>query len=158
VTRTTPSPSKYAGETYDFYATRFGRDSLDDDGLQLTSTVDYCDPTRPCPFENAFWDGSLMVYGDTYASADDVVGHELTHGVTDFSAHLFYYYQSGAINESLSDVMGEFIDQTTRARQRPAAREVAVGEDLPIGAIRNMRTRGQPELDRPRRSSTTPTG
>ena len=45
-----------------------------------------------------------MAYGDGFASADDVVGHELTHGVTEFSSHLFYYFQSGAINESLSDV------------------------------------------------------
>ena len=55
-----------------------------------------------------------MVYGDAYgfANADDVVGHELTHGVTDYESSLFYYYQSGAINESFSDVWGEFVDLT----------------------------------------------
>ncbi len=83
------------------------------------STVRFCDlpvtPQRPCPFPNAFWNGSQMVYGEGFAAADDVVGHELTHGVTDFSADLFYYFQSGAINESLSDVFGEFIDQTQPA-------------------------------------------
>jgi Zn-dependent metalloprotease len=138
----------FAGETYDYYFTRFGRDSLDDNGLPLKSTIDYCDPAfdadpgPACQFNNAFWtsDQRQMVYGNTFADADDVVGHELTHGVTDFSAHLFYYYQSGAINESLSDVMGEFIDQTNTAGggddSGPA--KWLIGEDLPIGALRNM--------------------
>jgi bacillolysin len=138
----------FAGETYDYYFTRFGRDSLDDNGLPLKSTIDYCDPAfdadpgPACQFNNAFWtsDQRQMVYGNTFADADDVVGHELTHGVTDFTAHLFYYYQSGAINESLSDVMGEFIDQTNTAGggddSGPA--KWLIGEDLPIGALRNM--------------------
>ena len=115
----------FAGETYDFYFTRFGRDSLDGAGLPLKSTVDYCDPSDACPLQNAFWDGAQMAYGDGFASADDVVGHELTHGVTEFSSHLFYYFQSGAINESLSDVFGEFVDQTNGVGDDTAAREVA---------------------------------
>ena len=113
----------FAAATYDFYFNRFGRRSLDDADMTLVSTVDYCDPRFPleCPdYDNAFWNGTQMAYGNGYAAGDDVVGHELTHGVTDFSAHLFYYYQSGAINESLSDVMGEFIDQTERPPTRPA--------------------------------------
>ena len=73
---------------------------------------------QTCPYQNAFWDGQQMVYGAGFAAADDVVGHELTHGVTDFSAHLFYYYQSGAINESLSDVFGEFDRPDERRRHR----------------------------------------
>jgi len=80
-----------------------------------------------------------MVYGSGYASADDVVGHELAHGVTDFSAHLFYYYQAGAINESLSDVFGELIDQSDGRGNDTAAVRWQMGEDLPIGAIRDMR-------------------
>jgi bacillolysin len=136
----------FAGDTYDFYATGlngvgdFGRDSLDDNGLPLKSTIDFCNPT--CPFKNAFWSSAQkqMVYGDGFASADDVVGHELTHGVTDFSAHLFYYYQSGAINESLSDIMGEFIDQTNGVGTDTPEVKWLVGEDLPtIGAIRDMK-------------------
>ncbi len=105
----------FAGDTYDFFA-GLGRDSLDDNGMTLVSTVKYCPDPFDCPYANAFWDGDQMVYGEGYAAADDVVGHELTHGVTDFSAHLFYYYQSGAINESLSDVFGEFVDLTQRRR------------------------------------------
>jgi bacillolysin len=129
----------FAGDTYDFYFSRFGRDSLDGAGLQLKSTIDYCDPTQPCPFQNAFWDGAQMVYGDGFAAADDVVGHELTHGFTEFTSHLFYYMQSGAINESMSDVFGEYIDLTnTSGTDTPAVRW-QLGEDIPVfGAIRNM--------------------
>ena len=128
----------YAGHTYDFFA-GLGRDSLDDQGLPLKSTVRYCDLAAPCPYQNAFWDGQQMVYGQGFAAADDVVGHELTHGVTDFSAHLFYYYQSGAINESLSDVFGEFVDLTNGAGTDTAATRWQLGEDIPvIGAIRDM--------------------
>ena len=83
-----------------------------------------------------------MVYGDTYASADDVVGHELAHGFTEFSSNLFYYYQSGAINESLSDVFGEFVDQTTASPDDTAADRWLMGESLPIGAIRDMENPG----------------
>ena len=51
-----------------------------------------------------------MFYGAGYAGADDVVGHEITHGVIDRNSDLFYWGQSGAINESLADVMGEIVD------------------------------------------------
>jgi Zn-dependent metalloprotease len=126
-----------SGVTYDFYAA-LGRDSLDGAGLPLRSTVRYCAPTGSCPLDNAFWNGSQMYYGESYASADDVVGHELTHGVTDFTSGLYYYYQSGAINESLSDVMGELVDLGNVTAADTSAVRWQIGEDLPIGAIRNM--------------------
>ena len=81
-----------------------------------------------------------MVYGTGFAAGDDVVGHELAHGVTEFTSNLFYYYQSGAINESLSDVFGELVDLTNgRGTDTPAVRW-QLGEDLPasIGVIRDM--------------------
>ncbi len=82
-----------------------------------------------------------MVYGQGYAAADDVVGHELTHGVTEFSSHLNYYYQSGAINESFSDVFGELIDQTNGVGNDTAEVKWLLGEDIPgVGAIRDMET------------------
>jgi bacillolysin len=129
----------YAGHVYDFYSTNHGRDSLDNAGMTLISTADYCDPDQPCPMQNAFWNGTQMAYGDGYASADDAVGHELTHGVTDFESNLFYYYQSGAINESLSDVWGEFIDQTNGSGTDTAAVKWKIGEDVPGGTLRDMR-------------------
>jgi Zn-dependent metalloprotease len=124
----------YAGDTYDFYWTIHNRDSLDGAGMQLISTVRYCVSGSTCPYPNAFWNGSQMVYGQGYASAADVVGHEMTHGVTDYESHLFYFMQSGAINESFSDIWGEFIDRT----YVPPADDWLLGEALPIGAIRSM--------------------
>ena len=139
----------YAGDTYDFFFNRLGRDSLDGAGLSLKSTVRYCPSPTQCPFQNAFWNGQQMVYGAGFAAADDVVGHELTHGVTDFSAHLFYYFQSGAINESLSDVFGEFIDQTNGEGTDTPDVKWRLGEDIPgIGAGRDMEdptTQGHPD-------------
>ena len=84
----------------------------------LASTVRFCDvpdPNRTCTYDNAFWNGDQMFYGAGYAGADDVVGHEITHGVISHYANLFYFFQSGAINESLADVMGEVLDHR-RAR------------------------------------------
>ncbi|MFL5801278.1 MAG: M4 family metallopeptidase, partial [Roseiflexaceae bacterium] len=130
----------YSGDTYDYYFNNFGRDSLDGNGLKLVSLVKYCPDNSDCPYENAFWDGQQMTYGDGFATADDVVGHELTHGFTEFTSHLFYYYQAGAINESLSDVFGELIDQGNgKGTDTPGVRW-QIGEDLPasFGVIRNM--------------------
>ena len=98
-----------------------------------------------------------MVYGDGagFPLAEDVVAHELTHGVTNFTSNLFYFYQSGAINESFSDIWGEYVDQTnTRPGEMDSpADRWWLGEDVagldalrgtPLGtnAIRNMRDPG----------------
>lgn len=128
----------YAGDTYNFYQSNFGRDSLDNRGMGLVSTVRYCDPGASCPYANAFWNGEQMVYGEGFASADDVVGHELTHGVTEFESHLYYYMQSGAINEALSDIFGEYIDLTNGNGNDDNSVRWLMGEDVPIGAIRSM--------------------
>ena len=126
----------YAGHTYDFYSTNHGRDSINNAGMNLVSTVHY-----NTNYANAYWSGSQMVYGDAngYALADDVVAHELTHGVTAYESGLVYYYQAGAINESLSDVWGEFVDQTNGAGTDTLAVKWQIGEDITgLGAFRNM--------------------
>ncbi len=128
----------FMGDVYTFYSGTLGRDSLDAAGMPLKSTVRYCDPSYTCPYPNAYWNGSQMIFGQGYAAADDVVGHEMTHGVTDKTSHLFYFYQSGAINESLSDVLGEFIDLTNGRGTDTAATRWLMGEDIPGGAIRSM--------------------
>lgn len=130
----------YAGITYDYYSTNHGRDSYDDAGATIVSTVHYCEPPDCPSYPNAFWSSSSqqMAYGDSYASADDVVGHEITHAVTEYSADLFYYMQSGALNESFSDILGEAIDLSDGVGNDTAGVRWLVGEDLPIGAIRNM--------------------
>jgi bacillolysin len=126
----------YAGHTFDFFSTHFGRNSVDNQGHLLTSTVRYCE--AGCPFINAFWDGQQTVFGPG-VMADDVVGHEFTHAVTQFTANLFYYYQSGAINESISDVFGEFIDLTNGVGDDTAGVRWLVGEDITAAAeFRNM--------------------
>ena len=126
---------QFAGDTYDFYFFEHGRDSLDDAGQTLVSTVHYSDFL--CP--NAFWNGAQMVYC-TGLAVDDVVGHELTHGITENASQLLYYYESGAINESLSDIWGEFVDLTNNAGDDSPAVRWQIGEDLPssIGVIRDM--------------------
>jgi Zn-dependent metalloprotease len=102
-----------AGETFDFYQSVYGRTSIDDRGLRLDSTVHF-----GVRFDNAFWNGRQMVYGDgdgvifrDFTSCLDVVGHELTHGVTEHEAGLEYYDQPGALNESMSDVFGVLVKQ-----------------------------------------------
>ncbi len=111
----------------------------------LSSTVRYCDPFAPpsfCPLQNAFWNGVGMFYGQGYASADDVVGHEMTHGVISHNSDLFYWGQSGAINESLADIMGEIVDHR-HPSPGDSPHSWALGEDLPIGAVRNMKDPGR---------------
>ncbi len=140
-----------AANVYDFYLMNHGRDSIDGNGMTIVSTTHFgeaADPDDPnAGFQNAFWAGvdpasgtvfNQMVYGDNFAGADDVVGHEITHGVTDFTSDLFYYSESGAINESLSDVWGEFIDLTNNIGTDTPAVDWLMGEDLPIGAIRSL--------------------
>lgn len=136
---------KYAENTYDFFARRFDRNSLDDAGLTLTSTVRY-QARAGQDYGNAFWSFSLkqMVYGKDFATSLDVVGHELSHGFTNFTSNLFYYYQSGSINESLSDIFGELIQ-----RQDGTEDGWLLGEDLPIGAIRSLAN--PPQFDQPDR-------
>ncbi|MDY7991832.1 M4 family metallopeptidase [Paenibacillus polymyxa] len=103
----------YAAKTYDYYKSKFGRNSIDGRGLQLRSTVHY-----GSRYNNAFWNGSQMTYGDgdgstfiAFSGDPDVVGHELTHGVTEYTSNLEYYGESGALNEAFSDVIGNDIQR-----------------------------------------------
>jgi Zn-dependent metalloprotease len=114
------------GATYDYYAANFGRDSYDGGGAELVSFVHY-----GVNYENAFWDGAEMVYGDGFA-VNDVTAHELTHAVTERTAGLEYQDQPGALNESISDQAGWDVDPG----------DTTMGEDLPIGAIRDMENPG----------------
>ena len=127
---------EYAADTYNFFFNYHGRDGLDGNGGTIYSSVHY-----GTNYNNAAWTGTEIQYGDGYPLADDVVGHEFTHGVTTSTSNLFYYYQSGAINESLSDVWGEFIDQTNNGGTDNSSVKWKIGEDLPgTGAIRNMKS------------------
>ena len=131
----------FAGDTYEYYANVHGRDSFDDAGGTIISTVHFCETSFACPYQNAFWNGTQMVYGEGFSAADDVDAHELTHAVTERSANLFYYMQSGALNESFSDIFGETVDLTNGAGTDTSEVRWLLGEDVPgFGAIRDMMT------------------
>lgn len=108
------------------------------DGVpKLASTVRVCRTDHPCPFPNAFWNGRGMYYGAGFADADDVVGHEMTHGIIDQYSQLFYWGQSGAINESIADVMGQIVD-ARNVGPGDGPTEWLMGEDLAEGPARNV--------------------
>jgi Zn-dependent metalloprotease len=101
------------GATYDFYWNVYQRNSIDDEGLKLDATVHY-----DVDYDNAFWNGEAMIFGDgdgelfnRFTISLDIIGHELTHGVTQDEAQLIYMYQSGALNESISDIFGSLVKQ-----------------------------------------------
>ncbi len=103
----------YTGKVREFYKDVFNRNSIDGNGMKFTSTVNYGQN-----YENAFWNGKQMTYGRPGADSPfktfvllDVIGHEITHGVTEKESGTRYYGQSGALNESYSDVFGELIEQ-----------------------------------------------
>ncbi len=107
----------YAGDVYDFYKEVFDRDSLDDAGLPLHSSVHVGD-TFGQAMSNAFFNGQQMAYGDgdgslfvRFTRSLDVVAHELTHGIISFTSKLDYYGESGALNESFADIMGSLVKQ-----------------------------------------------
>lgn len=128
----------FLGDTYNFFFNRFGRDGIFDDGAPMYARVRYCDPRYPCPLQNAYGGSSTMYFGQGYTT-DDICGHELAHGVTAATSGLIYQNESGAINESLSDVFGELVDLTNTGGTDTAGVRWRMGEDLPIGAIRDMK-------------------
>ena len=111
------------GSTHQLYREAYGRASVDDRNLPLLATVHYGKD-----YDNAFWNGDRMVFGDGdgtvfqgFTSSLSVIGHELTHGVTQYSAGLDYQGQSGALNESVSDVFGALVEQFVRQQDAAGA-------------------------------------
>ncbi len=102
-----------ASITYDLFKNVYERNSIDDRGMKMISTVHY-----GRDYNNAFWDGKQMVYGDgdgdifeRFTKSIDVIAHELTHGITQYEAGLVYWDQPGALNEHMSDVFGSIVKQ-----------------------------------------------
>jgi Zn-dependent metalloprotease len=137
-----------AGKTYEFYKRIYGRNSLDDRGLRLDGSVHY-----GVRYDNALWNGRQMIYGDgdgryfnRFTESLDVIAHELTHGVTQYTAALEYNAQSGALNEHFSDVFGALTKQYT-LKQTAAKANWLIGEGLFTSrvhgsAIRSMKAPG----------------
>ncbi|MFF5569103.1 M4 family metallopeptidase [Streptomyces sp. NPDC012623] len=119
------------GATFELLLTAYQRDSLDGAGLPLSASVHY-----DKDYANAFWDGEQMVFGDgdgevflDFTIPVDVIGHELTHGLTQYTANLDYNGQSGALNESVSDVFGVLVKQFTLDQTADQA-DWLIGEGL----------------------------
>jgi hypothetical protein len=136
------------GATWQLYDEVFGRNSIDDQGLPLVASVHY-----ERSYDNAFWNGAQMVFGDGdgtiflgFTRSLDVIGHELTHGVTESTAGLTYQGQPGALNESISDVFGSLVKQRALG-QTAAEADWLIGADLLAPgvkgvALRSMRAPG----------------
>ncbi len=124
---------KYAGDAYQFFLTQFGRDGYDDHGSPMISSVHY-----RSSYQNASWNGEEVAFGDSFSWADDVVAHEWIHAVTENTAGLFYYLQSGALNESFSDIFGETIDLLNGSGNDSTEVRWLQGEDVPGGPFRNL--------------------
>jgi Zn-dependent metalloprotease len=137
-----------SGATYNLYKTVFGRLSVDGKGMPLNSTVHY-----QKGYDNAFWNGSQMVYGDgdedlpanerlfnRFTISIDVIGHELTHGVTQFEANLVYWDQPGALNESFSDIFGSLVKQY-QLKQTAAQADWLIGAGLLTANVKGVALR-----------------
>ena len=146
--------------TYDFWSTVFGRSSYDNLGTQLKSYIHYSQ-NPPAGYANAFWNGSVMTYGDGAGSVNiltslDVCAHEIGHAVCSSTADLVYQNQSGGINEGFSDIWGACIEQYGRNNGNlnvlpPAASNIwKIAEDLsttgnPFRSMSNPLSKGDPD-------------
>jgi bacillolysin len=169
----------YAAYTYDYYYKRFGRRGLDNADHRLNNMVHlvkrndfFTAPDNTLDFyENAFYcgecAGGVMVYGeglpggvhllqtgqriDYFSGALDIVAHELTHGVTDFSSRLEYVNESGALNEAFSDMMGTSVEFFMQPPGNgPMQADYLIGEDIVVGvatgALNGIRSMANPAL------------
>ncbi len=129
--------------TYDYYMTKYNRNSIDGNGKKLISYVHY-----DYNYANAFWNGNFMTFGDGNSSmgplvALDIVGHEISHGLTSYTANLDYQDESGAMNEAFSDIFGTAIEFYAK----PATANWLIGEDIGF-AMRSMsdpNSKGDPD-------------
>lgn len=146
------------GFTFELFWNIFKRNSIDNAGMDLIGTVHFGQN-----YANAFWDGAQMAFGDgdgpggffnRFTIAIDVMGHELTHGVTAHLANLVYHDQSGALNEHISDVFGSMVKQYAHVPQQTASQaDWLIGAGLFTSrvngvALRSMKAPGTAYDDR----------
>ncbi|MCJ8163553.1 M4 family metallopeptidase [Pontibacter sp. E15-1] len=132
--------------TYDYFKNRFGRNSYDNAGAKIKNYVHY-----DLNYENAFWNGSVMTYGDGATRFDaltslDVGAHEIGHAVCSSTANLVYSNESGALNEGLSDIWGAAVEQYAA----PTKSTWLIGEDIDkqrpsLRSMSNPKAEGQPD-------------
>jgi Zn-dependent metalloprotease len=146
------------GTTRQFYLDVLGRNSIDDRGMRLDGYVH-----RGVDYNNAFWDGQEMVFGDgdgriftDFTKSLDVISHELTHGVTEHTAGFEYHNQSGALNESMSDVMGSLVKQWS-LQERADQADWLIGPEVFTPGIEADALRGVPTTTRRSARTRSPT-
>lgn len=133
-----------AEKTYDYFFLKFGRDSYDDNGAALNSFVHYDQD-----YENAFWDGTRMTYGDGNGTQTgpftslDVCAHEITHAVTEHTANLIYQDEPGALNEAFSDIFAAAVEFYAV----PALADWFIGEDFDLSGGNGFRNMSNPNED-----------
>jgi len=131
-----------AEKTHAYFLQKHSRNSYNGSGAVIKSYVHYSNN-----YVNAYWDGSRMTYGDgdgvNYGPlvSLDIVGHEITHGVTEYTANLVYSYESGALNESFSDIFGEAIENFAQGNN-----DWQMGTDIGIGGSGALRSMNNPNL------------
>ncbi len=132
---------------YDYYFNKFGRNSYGNSGEKIISYTHY-----DYYYSNAFWNGSFMTFGDgdqieyTALTSIDIIAHEFTHGVTEYTANLIYSGESGALNESFSDIFGICVDYY----MHPSEANFLMGEQVsltstPIRDCQNPNNTGNPD-------------
>ena len=129
--------------TYDYYKNVHGRNSIDANGFKLKSYLHYS-----TNYANAFWNGQWMTYGDGNTSTNpfvsiDIISHEITHGLTSYTADLVYSGESGALNEGFSDIFGNMVEFYAK----PGESSWEMGEDIGyvIRDMKNPNARGNPD-------------
>ncbi len=132
--------------TWHLYYDIFGRNSIDNLGMVISQYIHY-----DRKYDNAFWDGRRMIFGDgdgkifgSFTADVDIIGHELTHGVTQYEANLDYHTQAGALNESFSDIFGVMIKQRL-LNQDVKKSKWLIGENVLLGdkyALRSLKAPG----------------
>jgi Zn-dependent metalloprotease len=126
--------------TYQYYLNTYNRKSIDDKNMTIYSIIHVTENGKP--MDNAFWNGNVMCYGDgnvsfkPLAGGLDVAAHEMTHGVTQYSANLEYQNQSGALNESWSDVFGALVDTLNWTMGEFIIKD---HNSFPTGALRDLK-------------------
>lgn len=128
------------GKAYEYFFDVFGRKSINGEKGNIVSLINISDPSSGGGFDNAFWNGAAMFYGngdtafEPLAKALDVAGHEMSHGVVQTTANLTYQGESGAMNEAFADIFGAMIDRDDWFM----GEDVAKTSTFPTGRLRDM--------------------
>jgi len=135
-----------SGRFYDFFKKQYNRNSLNNKGMSLKSTVHY-----GVNYDNAFWNGEQMAYGDgddeifnRFTKCLEIVAHELAHGIIQYEANLDYQDQSGALNESFADIFGVLVKQYIK-KQKAEEADWLIGKGIFTKRIKGVALRSLKE-------------